>query len=294
MSKNKTTVKTAIKDTTTKNIIVTSKDNKKCCKKTISIAIVVGLILVATFVTLKFNKKSTKEKESVKIDRNAPVKNAGDVEDVIATWIANNPELILESVINMQKEQAEKQSEEAGTNIVKNSDKLHESKDDPTNNVKEYDVTVIEFFDYNCGYCKKAVSTIESVAQSEKKVKIIFKELPILGQSSEDLSKVSLAFNIANPSKYLTFHTALMKSSSRTIEDAIKIAQAHGVSAEKIRSVMTEFKVKIEEKINSNRELAQSIGVNGTPAFLVGETLFPGAVGFDTIKQEIEKIRKNK
>ena len=129
MSKNKTTVKTAIKDTTTKNIIVTSKDNKKCCKKTISIAIFVGLILVATFVTLKFNKKSTKEKESVKIDRNAPVKNAGDVEDVIATWIANNPELILESVINMQKEQAEKQSEEAGTNIVKNSDKLHESKE---------------------------------------------------------------------------------------------------------------------------------------------------------------------
>lgn len=274
------------------NCSITEGCRTSSCKKTFAIVVIIALALLAIFFAVKHNKKTAENDKVSTIDRNASVKTAGDVEEVVAQWIANNPELILESVVNMQKKQAQKQVEDSGANISKQSEELYGRKEDPVHNANNYDVSVVEFFDYNCGYCKRAVATIEELVSKDKKVRIIFKELPILGQSSEDLSKVSLAFNIANPSKYLEFHAALMKSSARTTEDAIRISETHGVSGNKIKAIMIKFKAKIDEEIDNNRKLAQSIGVNGTPAFLVETSLFPGAVDYQTIEQAINEHRK--
>lgn len=293
MSKSKTTSKkTTTKKATPANNL---NEGRNCNKKLWIICAIISIIVIFAIVKISNNSVifDNNDDNKAKIDRSASVETAGDVEKVVEAWIANNPEKILESVINMQKKQAQQQVEEAGANISKNLDKLYENKNDPNHSPKGYDVAIVEFFDYNCGYCKRAVKTIEEVVAKDKKVKVVFKELPILGKSSEDLSKVSLAFNIANSARYLDFHTALMKSSARSTAEAIKIAGKHGVSPQKINAVLTKYKDKIQKEIDDNRELAASIGVNGTPAFLVGEQLFPGAVGFDTIKQAVQNARDN-
>jgi protein-disulfide isomerase len=260
-----------------------------CAKKKIFFAAIVVIIGALLFV--KFNDGSTGKSDSVRIDKNSAVSTAQDVEDIIANWVVSNPELILESVINMQKKQAQKQIDDAGKNISKKMKDLYNAKDDPSISPNGYDVAIIEFFDYNCGYCKKSLSVLEDLAKSDKKLKIIFKELPILGKSSEDLSKVSLAVNILAPSKYFAFHQGLMRSKARTTEEAIKIASALGIAPAKLKRTLTKFASKIEKKIADNRSLATSIGVNGTPAFLIGETLKPGAVDVATIKKAIKEER---
>ena len=216
-----------------------------------------------------------------------------NVNEKIAKWISSNPKAILESVINMQKEQAETQQQDMQKNISTRIDDLYNRKDSPVKTSSNTDVTIIEFFDYNCGYCKKALGSIEKVINTDKKVKIIFKELPILGQSSEELAKIALAFNIIAPSKYFDFHSALMKSNARTADAAIKIAETKGIARAKINRILKKFEAKIKAEIDLNRELSAQIGIRGTPAFLVGEQLFPGAVGFETLQQAIKQERQN-
>ncbi len=317
MSKNKTSTtkaskKTAVKKTTTakrttakkttakKSPVVsktTTSENKESCnysKKT-KLVIAIAAILAIGFLLLKTNENPDKNSNNeIKIDQNAPVGTVKDVEEVIAVWIQNNPELILESVVNMQKRQAEKQREEASGNITKRAKDIYNRKNDPVIAPQGYDVAVVEFFDYNCGYCKRALPTIEKLTKDDKKIKIIFKELPILGKSSEDLAKVSLAFNMLAPSKYFAFHQSLMKSKAKTTAEAIAIANSHGVTKAKIDKVLSKYASKIQDEINFNKELSASIGINGTPAFLVGETLYPGAVNVEIIKNEIIKLRKKK
>ncbi len=130
---------------------------------------------------------------------------------------------------------------------------------------------------------------MKKIINTDKKVKIIFKELPILGQSSEELAKIALAFNIIAPNKYFDFHSALMKSNARTADAAIKIAETKGITRARINRILKKFEAKIKAEIDLNRELSASIGIRGTPAFLIGEQLFPGAVGFETLQQAINK-----
>jgi len=285
--KTTTTKKPAAKESAAnKNQTQTKSENKSFLCSLLScnkVRCTIILVIIAILSLLLFKNFSS--------NKNAAISTVGEVEEVVANWIANNPELILESVINMQKKQAEKQLEEAGQNISNKLNDLYKRDIDPAVAPKNHDVAVIEFFDYNCGYCKRAVPTIEKLIAQDKKVKVIFKELPILGKSSEDLAKVSLAFNMLAPSRYFNFHNDLMKSKARTTEEAIAIAAKHGTTKEKIQKVLAKFDDKISKEIAFNRQLANSIGVNGTPAFLVGETLIPGAVGLSTLREEIKKER---
>ena len=277
-----TVSKTATKENKTKsnNSSATKKDNSSCYNVKLAALIIVSILIGAFLTKVLFSGSSNKSSDNKQ------------VEEIVANWVENNPELILESVINMQKEQAQKQMEDANKNVSKRLDDLYKREQSPKRVVAGADVTIVEFFDYNCGYCKRALGTIEELIKKDKKVNIIFKELPILGKSSEDLSKVSLAFNLSAPSRYFDFHRDLMKSNSRTAEDAMAIAQKHGVKASIIKKVMTKFKKQIDEEIAFNRELSRSIGVNGTPAFLVEESIFPGAVGLSTLEEAIKEKRE--
>ncbi len=279
MSKNKTSTTKSVKSTV-KNNITAKKDStgQKTCyiQKTLQFIGLILIIIGVGFFSNKYLFKSSSENET------------------IAIWVQENPEAILESIVNMQKKQAQNQQQNAQKNISARFEDLYNRKDSPTKEASGSDVTIIEFFDYNCGYCKKALESIKKIAATDKKVKIIFKELPILGQSSEDLAKIALAFNIIAPSKYFDFHSALMKSKARTSGEAIKIAEVQGVTKAKINRILKKFDTKINEEITLNRELSASIGIRGTPAFLIGDQLFPGAVGFEALQQAIKQARQNK
>jgi len=223
--------------------------------------------------------------------------NSSDSNTDIAQWIDENPKAIIESVQKMQMEEAKKAQAERDK-VVKEKipakmDELISDNLDGTFSTKKPDINIIEFFDYNCGYCKRVEDTVNKL-KSEKNIRIVYKEYPILGKSSEDLAKVAIAVNIISPSQYSLFHHKLMKSKARSIDEAIKIAGKIGINVASLKSALKKHKKKIDDKIAKNRSLASELGITGTPGFIIGKQLIPGAVGLEDIKEAIKKARANK
>jgi len=240
------------------------------------------------------NSESKFEAKSSGLDPKEKVSTVADVEKVMTKWIESNPEAILQSVSNMQQKAMEKQSNDAKKNIVNKLEDIYNHKSDPVVAPAGYDVVVVEFFDYNCGYCKRAQVTVDKLLQDDKKAKVIFKEYPILGQASEELSKIAIAVNMINSDAYPKFHNALMRSNSKTKDDALKIAKSVGINIDKLKKALESKKSEIEAEIKFNRELGASIGVNGTPAFIVGNELVSGAVEIDVLKEKLSAQREKK
>lgn len=267
-------------------------------------AALVLLVLIICGIYVSTHKKNSKANPSSSVegmesvikptglDVSATVQNIGDVERVIEKWVESNPEAIIQSVVKMQQKAAEKQQSDAQKSISSKQSDLFKEKNDPVYAPKGYDVSIVEFFDYNCGYCKKAQSSVEDLIKQDKKVRIVFKELPILGSSSLELAKVSIAVNMVAAEKYVSFHNAIMKGSARTKEDAITIAEGLGIDVQKIKDTLESKQSQIESKIKSNQELAAAIGINGTPAFVIGENLIPGALDVNALKEKVAFERK--
>ncbi len=239
------------------------------------------------------DKNQENQIKSSGLDPDKEVETVQEIEEVIAKWVEQNPEAILQSVANMQRKMAEEQNNNAKKSI---SSKLDEIYDDsaPAYEPKNYDVTIVEFFDYNCGYCKRANESVESLLSQDKNVRVIYRDFPILGKSSEDLAKVSIAFDVVATEKFREFHNKLMESGASTTEEALQVASKVGVSPSKVKKILSSREDRIMEIINENRKLGSSIGIRGTPAFIFGEELIPGAIGVDAMKSKIKELRKNK
>lgn len=258
-------------------------------KKSISTPIIIlaAIIAVIGSVYYFFGEKTNVES---KIDKNKAVRTAGDVEEVVAQWIDENPEKIILSIQKMQaKAQADKMKNASQT-IGEKKDKIFDN-DAPQYAPKGYDVTIVEFFDYNCGYCKKAQENLDQLINDDKKVRVIFKEYPILGPQSIEMSTVALAVQINYPKSYFKFHSALMKSKERGKDGAYKIAKSLGLDVKKLENTVARDADKIAKMISDNHELGQSIGVSGTPGFVIGEELLPGAYPVDVMKEKIATAR---
>ncbi len=228
------------------------------------------------------------------LDVDDKVATVGDVEKVVAKWVEANPGAIIAAVANMQKKAMEEQMKNAQKNIKDKTSELFKDSSSPQYSQGKYDVSVVEFFDYSCGYCKKAQATVEELLKEDKKVRIIYKEFPILGQPSEEMATVALAVNLIDPSSYKKFHDAMMNSSERGREAAIKIAQSVGINRSKLEETLENKKDKIAKIIEQNRQLGASIGINGTPGFVIGEELIPGAFELQAFKEKIAAVRKGK
>lgn len=225
------------------------------------------------------------------LDASDSVRNVGDVEKVIAKWVEANPKAIITSVVNMQSKAMQEQTKEAQKNIGVKKAELFDNASDGRHSPAGYDVSIVEFFDYNCGYCKKAHATVESVLKEDAKIRVIYKEFPILGQASHDLAQVSIAVNQVDSASYKKFHDAMMKSSERTKAGAIKVAKSVGVNVAKVESYLKSNKAKIDKIIQDNLTLGTSVGVTGTPGFVIGEELIPGAPEAGTFKDKISALR---
>lgn len=264
------------------------------------IAAIAAVLLIAGASYYFFSKKSATPKNveqeinSSGLDKNQRVKNVGDVEEVMAKWVEANPQAIIMSLQNMQRKAQEDQMKDAGKNIAIKKDELFNDKNSPEFAPSGYDVTVVEFFDYACGYCKKANATVSELLKQDKKVRIIFKEFPILGANSLEMSSVAIAVNIVAPSSYLKFHDNLMKSQEKGKAAALKAAKAAGVNVAKVEEILKNDKSKIESIIQANLALGGAIGINGTPGFVIGEELIPGAFELSAFKEKIAAARSAK
>jgi len=261
----------------------------------------IAAIAITYFGYQKFAKTTNPNqeapKETAKVSGLDPDKNVSevkDVEEVIAKWVEKNPKAILESVQNMYKEAQEEQMKNAQKNISSKKEDLFNSKQASEYAPAGYDVSIVEFYDYNCGYCKKAQASVEDLVKADSKVRVIYREFPILGNDSLEMAKVSVAVNMLNPKSFKNFHDALMKSKEKGKEGAIKVAKSSGIDTKQLESILSSKKDEIEKIINSSIELGSAIGISGTPGFIIGEELIPGAVDKNTLLEKIKAIRDKK
>lgn len=211
------------------------------------------------------------------------------VKKLVRDTIRENPELILEAVeILREKQQAEAESGQKKA-IADNRAELLDDAAAPIAGNPKGDVTVVEFFDYNCPYCKQVLPAIQDAVKADPKVKVIFKELPILSPSSITAAKAALAAH--QQKKYAPMHEALMKNKGR-LEDAdiFRIAGEVGLDVARLKKDM-ESKA-VATALERNTKLARALGLTGTPAFVVGDMLAPGALDKDTLMQMIAEARK--
>lgn len=281
-----------------------SKKNQKPSSLKLVIASII-IASIAGFAYYGYTKKSekidgdkkeattetTNEIKSTGLDPDKDVSDVKDVEEVVAKWIEANPQAIINSVQNMQKKMMEEQTKNAQKNIGQKKEELFNDSNSPQFAPEGYDVSIVEFYDYACGYCKKAQAIVDELLKSDNKVRIIYKDFPILGEPSQEMSKVSVAVNLIAPNSFRKFHDALMKTNERGKSAAMKAAKSVGIDTKKLEDALKNEKSKIEKILQDNITLGSSIGINGTPGFVIGEELIPGAMEVGTFKEKISALR---
>lgn len=210
------------------------------------------------------------------------------VDKQIESYFIRNPEKLELALDNLQVFMEARQLRERERALNDNADNLYRNAADYAMGPDAAPITIVEFFDYNCGYCKRSFAPLMEVLRENKDVRLVFKEYPILGEGSRDASSAALA--IEDKLKYLTYHSKLMTHQGRIEKPIIdKTLGDIKLSAEKIRQKSGQ--PKFQSHLENTRQLARSIGITGTPAFIINGTLFPGALDKDELNSAIKQAR---
>ena len=211
------------------------------------------------------------------------------IEKIIREYLINNPEVLEEAIRALQAKREARRAQAALASIQKNKKKIYEDPEDPVGGNPNGDVTIVEFFDYRCGFCKRVAPVVEEKLAKDKKIRIVYKEFPVLGPNSLLAARAALASRAQG--KYLDFHKALMKAKISYDEASImKIATSVDIDTARLKKDMQS--PGIMAYIAKTRALARSLGIRGTPAFVVGEQLFPGALTASQLNRMIQTARK--
>lgn len=199
------------------------------------------------------------------------------IEQVVREYILENPEIIEEALIELQRRARDREQQSLYDNVASASAALFEDERDPVAGASSPEVTVVEFFDYKCGYCRQSNAWVQDAIEDHGgNVRFVFKEFPVLGAESVEAARAALAVWHTQPGQYVAFHNALMNASGPLPSNRIDaLALASGVDVETMREGMDD--PQVDEQIASVRDLGRQIGVTGTPFFVVGDTVIPGA-----------------
>ena len=219
----------------------------------------------------------------------------GDIETIVRNYLVAHPEVIEEAMNELSKRQASAEAEKHEQSVSKNADTIFNSPRGVTLGNKDGDVTFVEFFDYNCGYCKRAMSDMLDLMKSDPKLKVVLKEFPVLSQGSVEAAQVAVAVRMQDPTgkKYLEFHQKLLGGRGAADKArAMAVAKEVGLDMARLEKDMAspEAKATIEE----NFRLAEAMGMNGTPSYVIGKQVVIGAVGADSLKEKIGVARCGK
>lgn len=219
----------------------------------------------------------------------APLARA-DVENIIKEYLTAHPDVIVDALKNFEEQQNAQQREQMKKGIIEQREALLNDPSSPTAGAKDADVTVVEFFDYHCGYCKHQLPVIAEELKSDPKLKVIFKELPILSEDSKVASQAALAAYKISPDKYFAFHSALMQTEGKFNDATIaQAAKKAGVNEAKLKEAMKA--PEIEATLQKNQELAAKLGVRGTPVVIIGDEVMMGFTPPEAFKMFVQQAR---
>ncbi len=209
----------------------------------------------------------------------------------IERYIRAHPEVIIESLQALEtKREAEQKERQKVALKAKQNELLHDPASPVSGNPKG-EITVVEFYDYRCGYCKKAAPAVTELQKSDPRVRVVYKDFPILGGPSELAAKAALASQAQG--KHQVFHEALFAShADMTKEEILKIAVGIGLDVKRLEADMAN--PKWQAVIEKNRVLARELGISGTPGFIVGNELVPGWLDLSGLKELIARAGQGK
>ena len=211
------------------------------------------------------------------------------VEKIVREYLMKNPEVIIEAVQELEKRQAQARDQAAQQTIAQRNAELTRDPETPVAGNPDGDVTIVEFFDYHCGYCKRAHPTMQGVIKGDSKIRVAYKQMPILTPNSRVAAAGALA--AAKQGKYSEMHNALMEARGELTKDRVlKIAADLKLDVEKLEKDMAS--PAVTQQIDRSLELAKSLGIDGTPAFVIGNKVIPGAVDAGVIRAAVAEARK--
>jgi protein-disulfide isomerase len=215
-------------------------------------------------------------------------KQRDEIGAVVRDYLLKNPELLLELSKELEKRQQASEDQQRETAVSENAAELFRSKADLVAGNAKGDVTMVEFFDYNCSWCKKGLPEVLSLMEADTNLRLVLKEFPIFGEISEYAAKAALASN--KQGKYWQFHLAMLGHEGKLAKsDVDAIATAQGLDLAMLKKDMES--PEIAGTIQRNQKLAQMMAINGTPAFIIDRKVIPGYLPKEGLAEAIKQIR---
>jgi len=212
------------------------------------------------------------------------------IEGIVREYILKNPEVISEAIQSLRERNQQQARERVRKTLVSRRSELLNDPLTPVGGNPQGDVTIVEFFDYRCGYCKRVFSAVQKLLNTDGNIRYVFKEFPILGPDSVTAAKVALAVWKIDKRKYEPFHKAMMPTKAALTESRVmKIVAGVGLDVKAVKKAM--LGRDIAALIEKNFALAQALDINGTPAFVIGDEVVRGAIDLAALKQLVSQAR---
>jgi protein-disulfide isomerase len=203
--------------------------------------------------------------------------------------------VLQEAIAELDKRQAAADTEKAKAAVAGNAEALFNSSRQVVLGNAKGDVTMVEFFDYNCGFCKKALADMMDLLKDDAKLRIVLKEFPVLGPGSVEAAKVAVAVRMQDKAgkKYLDFHQKLLGGRGQADKArALAVAKEVGMDMARLDKDLASDEVKVS--IDESLKLAETLGLNGTPSYIIGTDVVIGAVGIEALRAKVSMARCGK
>ena len=232
------------------------------------------------------------------------IKHPQDIQQIIKDYLVNNPEVMQQVLVEALRNRAPGAANPAtaanapaaadkSALVKSNAAALFNSKRQVTLGNPQGDVTLVEFFDYSCGFCKRALSDTVELLKNDPKLKVVLKEFPILGPGSLEAARIAVAVRMQDPqgARYLDFHKKLL-GDRMPANRALALSIARDAGLDVARLEQDEASPEVNETIEESAALARTLGMNGTPSYVIGDQVVVGAVGIAGLKERIQAARK--
>ncbi|MCZ6510351.1 MAG: DsbA family protein [Alphaproteobacteria bacterium] len=212
-----------------------------------------------------------------------------EIRNTVREYLLENPQVVVEALESLQEQQQQSEGRRRQNAVTARADQLFRTRSDPSVGDPKASVTIVEFFDYQCPYCRRMAQQLAKLNAEDPDLRIVYKEYPVFGPASTLAARA--AVGAMRQGKYEEFHLALMGIRGAPSERSIfRVAERIGLDAGRLRADMNS--ATPQRLFQRNRQLAQELGIRGTPAFVVGDQVIPGFIEIRRLRQLIAEERK--
>ncbi len=242
------------------------------------IAIAFGVLLVAGFALVVYGRTAPTSAGSDEFDRG----ERKAIESIVRAYILEHPEIIPQAINHLQDREVTKM-------LDSNREAIETPYEGAWTGAKDGDVTLVEFFDYNCPYCRVSHPDVQRLLREEPKLRVVYRDFPVLGPASDEAALASLS--AAKQGRYRDYHDRSFEAPGRpNHERTIQMVRAAGLN--EVRTAADMNSAEIKNEIKKNLDLGRALGLTGTPSYIIGNKILSGAVGYDELKKAVEAARE--